>query len=382
MGEALIIRSGGGYSNGGYIPKTEIITNNYSFKVPNAKGQQFAVRIFGGGGGGGSSSGGGGGGNMNYAVLTLNEGDIIPIIIGDAGINGSKSDSMSNGGTTSFGEYLSATGGEHGKGGQGGNGGAGGGGGLNAYGGSFFRSTNGGHGTYGGGGGASVEFQGKWVIPDNTPNDFSKNGKYNCVGGNGGTYGGGGGGYFPGISVGGWGNGADIITGNEQNGLNTMNIAAELDFVGNGEHGGANTFTWERINSDYGRYYFSGKLSNNIGSGGGGYGGCGGNSAIRHVIQNYSNGYGSWVYACGGGGGFGAKGGDAGRMTGGGGGGWGGRGGSGEINTSGFSLAGGYGGGYGPDGYGHGYGTSDGSNKKVSAMPGICIISYMQTLQS
>ena len=344
MGEALIIRSGGGMNVGGYIPKTLLITENQNFVVPKAKGQQFAVRIFGGGGYMGKGStcrSGGGGGNMNNNILKLNEGDIIPITIGNAGRT--VSGGNGNGGTTSFGIYLSATGGEAGKyetfnngdafaGGDGGNGGTGGGGGLHG---------NGGHGFYGGGGGSGNGYQYSSKIEGN--------------GGNGGIYGGGGGGGAKGgkggISIGGWGNGGDIHKAAED-GLNTINQSTKLDFVGCGKAGGELIYK----NNTY-----------NKSGGGGGYGGNGGACGINNYkfILYYHGG--------GGGGGYGGSGGNGGYCSGGGGGGYGNDGGNGSSIENG--MAGG-GGGYGLDGYGHGMGYN------TNAMPGICIISYMEPVQS
>ena len=156
MGEALITRpggaSGGGSSGSGNLV-TNIFTMNDVFVVPKAKDQQFSVRIFGGGGGWAalnsqysngkvlySSCAGGGGGYMNNAILTLNEGETIQVSIGAGGkgkLMYSNSTTYTSakgeiGGTTSFGIYLSALGGDgggalHNKA-NGGNGGSGGGG--------------------------------------------------------------------------------------------------------------------------------------------------------------------------------------------------------------------------------------------------------------
>ena len=319
MGEAILVKAGGGSSNGGYIPKTEIITNNYSFQVPKAKKQNFLIRIFGGGGGINThywcqAYAGGGGGNMNYAVLTLNENDIIPIIIGAAG---TVSYNPTNGGTTSFGSYLSATGGEVSNYGNGGNGGTGGGGAGGS--GGTGRQGNGGKGYYGGGGG----FSGQSI-------SSKENTAY--YGGNGGTYGGGGGGATFGISIGGWGNGGNN-TINATNGLNTIGMGLEFEGFG------------ISYNDKY--------------SGGGGYGGNGG----RSNMNTY--------YTGGGGGGYGADGGNAYTSAGGGGGGWGGKGGDGSAYNH-----GGYGGGYGASEYGRG------GDYNTQPMPGICIISYMQPIQN
>ena len=352
MGEALIIRSGGGMSNGGYIPKTELIKVNQSFMVPKAKGQQFSVRIFGGGGGVGVSNGGGGGGNMNYAVLNLPEGSKIDIIIGAGGTN------KNNGGTTSFGTYLSATGGECGNRFNGGNGGTGGGG---------SRPGSGGSGTYGGGGGGCYLF-----------NMYVDKNKVISAGGNGGIYGGGGGGYNRGgISVGGWGNGCCAINNiNAEDGLNTIGMG--LEFEGFGLAGGIKVYSSiDKYNNIY-------KCTDSLGFGyhkaGGGYGGNGGYTAIYNYIRFEEQ----WNFTgYGGGGGYGGNGGNGTDQSGGGGGGYGNDGGDGsfEYSSSGPGYGGG-GGGYGPDGYGHGAGGYLYKRNVSKAKSGICIISYMQPIQS
>ena len=359
MGEALIIRSGGGYSNGGYIPVTNIIVENNIFTVPKAKGQQFSIKLFGGGGSLGLAYGGGGGGNMNYGVLTLNEGEIINITIGAGGINNKKS--AVNGGTTSFGTYLSATGGECGGSGYrsccGGNGGTGGGGGNGG-------NAHGGHGTYGGGGGGG--------LTDKDIHDFENDTIGNTNGGNGGIYGGGGAGFMHGgISIGGWGNGGCITNINPsiaENGLNTIGMG--LEFEGYGSTVPFKYFT-NITNSNYNRFSY---INNTYFSGGGGYGGNGGYTS---VYGNY-NVYGYSSIGFGGGGGYGARGGNGSIRSGGGGGGWGNNGGDASY----VSNYGGGGGGYGPEGYGHGAGGYL-YNKNISnAKSGICIISYMQAIQS
>ena len=219
MGEALIIRSGGGYNSGsgsgedkniiGWQVKTEVYKSNGYFSVPKAKDQEFHVRIFGGGGGFGSSniSGGGGGGNMNNDTLILNRGQSIQITIGAGGVRNG------NGGITAFGTYLSATGGERGSGemwcGNGGNGGAGGGATMSQNSGGDNKIGRGGNATYGGGGGVN----GGWWY-GSYPNNVAK-------GGHGGTYGGNGGGCtFPTIM-----------------GTNTVSNTT-LEFVGEGKYGG------------------------------------------------------------------------------------------------------------------------------------------------
>ena len=358
MGEALIIRSGvNSQSGGGYTQKMVIINASQDWIVPKSKGQNFAVRIFGGGGAAGYkimgdyygkgtpniSSAGGGGGNMNNALLKLNAGDVITVSIGSTSHSG-------NGGTTSFGTYLSATGGESPNANNGGNGGSGGGG-------CGVRGC-GGHGMYGGGGGAA--YYGNYME------------KVNIVGGNGGIYGGGGG--TPAnaniaISIGGYGNGGNLTT-ESTNGLNTINLAAELEFVGMGLKGNKKGENYESF-----LYYH--------GEGGGGYGGNGGNCGTL-ILSGYR-------YVYGGGGGGGGYGGDGGSGTtgmqgqgyaGGGGGGY------GNNGDNGYSIEGstqrqcygGGGGGYGPEGYGHG-GTFTIESNNRSGKSGVCIISYLEPVQ-
>ena len=118
MSEAIIARRSGGLRlKVSKSLRTETITFNTNWTVPNAINNAFDVRIFGGGGRG-ASSGGGGGGWMNNATLTLTPGDNISITIGAGGNN----EFHRTGGTTSFGTYLSANGGETLNGGSGGGG--------------------------------------------------------------------------------------------------------------------------------------------------------------------------------------------------------------------------------------------------------------------
>ena len=326
MGEALIIRSGGGsQSSGGYVPKTVLINSNQTWTVPKAKNQEFMVRIFGAGGTGYGDTQydnpqtghdmtrrtGGGGGNMNNALLKLNVGEVITVSIGNVGRYMS-----GNGGTTSFGTYLSATGGEKSTERNGGNGGTGGGG-----------FGKGGDGYYGGGG-------------------------YGRIGGNGGTYGGGGGGYSNGgISLGGYGNGG-TNTIKATDGLNTINIADKIDFPGYGKAGSQN---------GGGGGGYGGNGGNKFG-GGGGYGGDGGNGTVYQF---------SGLTICGGGGG-----------------GYGNNGANGTLGSDGVGdeyMCCGGGGGYGLEGYGHGGGTYGGGQGDYMSLqppkPGVCIITYMEPVQ-
>ena len=119
MGDSLIVRRGGSGSSQ-YELKTEIIQTNKTWTVPKARDQVFSIRLFGGGGcgsftagkfpsGGGGS--GGGGGYMNTTILALIPGEQIHITIGSGGSAYLRS---MNGGTTSFGTYLAANGGQSG----------------------------------------------------------------------------------------------------------------------------------------------------------------------------------------------------------------------------------------------------------------------------
>lgn len=140
------------------------ICRSTQWYAPKAVNQLFRVFCVGGGGAGGNGSdqfystgdyaGGGGGGSGYTAIkdLTITEGTLLSIICGAGGI-------ASDGGTTSFGSYITANGGKKGsdatttKCGDGGNGGAGGGGGASKYGSSTIVSGNGGDGGQVGGGG-------------------------------------------------------------------------------------------------------------------------------------------------------------------------------------------------------------------------------------
>lgn len=421
MGEAIISRGfsgSSGSSNGSDSKfKTEIITSTTLWRIPDDATGSVSVRIFGGGGagmnrrggcggmmnntiidsnelkgtdvyinigaggkllqsssfgvysmcggsssfgeyisalGGNSFSGGsggggcgydrvligGGGGWMNNAVLTINQGDIVQVVIGKGGdgkyiqfgTNKVKYGTMidgDNGGTTSFGTYLSALGGTGGgKRGyyRAGNGGAGGG--IFAYLSVDYSSTFGNGGTgyqFGGGGG-------------------------NDLGGNGGKWGGGGSGglhstaysshYVP--------RGGCLY----ENSQNMNEITGYSDLGGNGySNNGKNTTTTNPTNGTNtigntevpeslqgpgfaGNAVYA-KEKNAIVGGGGGYGGCGGNFF-------------------GGGGGYGANGGN----YGGGGGGYGGKGGD----------YGGGGGSYGPGGDGA---SNDSITGSISTKDGI-----------
>lgn len=189
MGEAILGRASASIiskfhgDNSGL--KTEIFTSNSLWIAPEAVNQTFHVRIFGGGGSAcsvnnynsgnsnqniylasGSRVCGGGGGYMNNADLIIPVNTKVPIIIGDGGgeyetidiWRSSPSTEItstkivvypSSGGTTSFGTYLSAAGGDKAHfniNSRGGNGGSGGGG-------EYYTGVGGKGDQFGGGGG-------------------------------------------------------------------------------------------------------------------------------------------------------------------------------------------------------------------------------------
>lgn len=393
MAEGVIVRRGG--SGGGTDPsniRCVMITDNVQWKVPKAKGQKFSVRIFGGGGSSKIlSSGhnpehraaGGGGGHMNNAILSLAEGQIIQINIGLGGII-PEYGHTSSGGTTFFGSYLTALGGEAGDTYQGGNGGTGGG---------SIAQCKGGDGSYGGGGGGG----GGEISMNNTNIRWINN---PGAGGNGGTWGGGGGAGGGGaflyqgaihtqlsIALGGKGG---ISTGgssgsNGSDGVNTIGFG--LDYEGDGLGGKIAAIVYsDNGNAKYNAYGTSG------GGGGGGYGGNGGNGANSNVYAYQIKNQNIISKCGGGGGGYGGSGGSAGYAGGGGGGGgYGNNGGSGYDYSSIGTGAGG-GGGYGPSGYGHGGGCSgkdrssgiwraveslnERSKNSAYGVHGVCIIQY------
>ena len=146
----------------------QVFASSGSFVVPNDV-TAVRVRLVGGGGGGGGSSaglGGGGGGAGGYAegVFTVVAGSSIVVTVGGAGV-GVSAGAAGNGGTSSFGSLISATGGlggvSNGAGGSGGLGfggdvATGGGFGGDGFGNGVMLTGNGGSGAYGGGGRAAV----------------------------------------------------------------------------------------------------------------------------------------------------------------------------------------------------------------------------------
>ena len=281
--------------------KWEKITTSKTWTVPAAAGQVFRIAVVGGGGGGcmygnlrsgTCACGGAAGGNIKIETLTLPKGEEIQIICG-AGGKGTEGENGEKGGTTSFGTYISAEGGNGGNYKEGDRkegydvavNGADGGTGGGAAGISMDFGGNGGNGgTYGGGGGG-----------------YGNKGN----GGNGGTYGGGGGGGGGYGGAGGKGGtfGGDGGAFGEDGGGHT-NYGIER----NGGNGTPGTFT------ELDKWFTEGKMNNDGlggvptesvsggggGGGGGGYGGAGGNG---YMDSTYSAGY-VGIASGGSGGGF------------------------------------------------------------------------------
>ncbi|MBR3600453.1 MAG: hypothetical protein IKL53_11335 [Lachnospiraceae bacterium] len=290
MGEALMFRagSGGGIEVDPYKLVTEIYENNAVFTMPSGvKDNQIHVRIFGGGGSGANRimpstwvtdrdqtdfGSGGGSGWMNNGFVSLVVGSKVNITIGAGGkatINKTSAGYGNSGGTSTFGSYLSANGGEAGQslmGMYGGNGGSGGG--------------SGGDGGCGGigyqfGGGGSVQ---GW--------QQSNGGMYGGLGGNG--------------------------NNKPTNGINTIATTNESDpyisdSIGYGLADLSSFTLWSTT------YYA------------GGGGGLGGNGGAGGYLKYYCSNNSKWYnYAMGGGGGGGyGKNGYGGKGPGGGGGGYG-----------------------------------------------------------
>lgn len=308
MGEAIIARASSSTSSGSggqWSLKTEIYTSNQQWVVPEAKNNEFSVRIFGGGGAGSTYSSigaGGGGGWMNNGILYLNKGSVIPIVIGNGGnTNNPPSVGAGHGGGSSFfGDMLSANGGTGGRRldgtssysdgtsgssyyGYGGSGGSGGGFRCVAKYSSTYRvswdgsALNGGIGYQFGGGGSASSIS-------NIDFEYSPNG------GSGGKWGGGGGGWKIGIGGTYGGNGG---TYNEYNRVATA-------FPENG----TNTIGWTNVEKYTNGAYITGcgiAGGNDKGGGGGGFGGNGGN------LYGGGGGYGETAYGgdnAGGGGGY------------------------------------------------------------------------------
>jgi len=294
--------------------KGELVTvtyeaGNHTFIVPSSiKRNQIEVMIIAGGE---CYSGGGDGGGMNNGIIKVNPGESINIMVGKGGwLYKSMFTSYAKDAEASFfGNYLSANTHEGAAGwspkgsynykfggAMGTNSILCGGGGGNCY-----INGYGGHGgTYGGGGGGSARADIDYSKPSGDYGTWSLIANHYCAGsgGNGGIYGGGGGGSYSYFTIEGskypvsgsrgvkgqyGGNGAGI-GGQVSNGTNTIgwsNVPKDLQGPG---LGGENFTGYIGMgNTSYGGIITP--------SGGGGFGGCGGNG-IQATID--MNGYRFW----------------------------------------------------------------------------------------
>ena len=332
MSEGIITRRG--YDAGGKPElRTETFTGSTDWVVPNRIRGNIKVLVYGAGGGR-TSNCGGGGGWMNNGEFNIPGGTNIHIEIGNGGSNQA-------GGTTSFGSYLSANGGEAGSRYLGGSGGSGGGGSFDRTISAMFKGGDG-YQFGGGGGGENGGNGGQYGGGGGGCGTLDRAGK----GGDGGMYGGGGGGggyLYNGRSVymsnggnggkyGGGGGGAISYTYSQGNyhsdSTSKSNKGIGGEYGGNGgdyssiAEDGTNTIGWNNVPEEFqgvgkGGPQFIGELNLRNGSnintfvriifntgGGGGFGSNGGRVYGSFNIADRNARYVA-TFACGGGGGGG-----------------------------------------------------------------------------
>lgn len=152
-----------------------VYTGNSTWNKP-AGVTRIKVQIVGGGGGGTGHGEAGGGGGFSEEVIDVTSISSVAVTIGGGGGGVNYHNSAGNGGTTSFGPYLSASGGEGARrvgGHSGGRPGVGSGGNLNIYGGG-----GAGHTHHGGGHGGRTYFGGPAIgVHDSGPTAYNREGQ-------------------------------------------------------------------------------------------------------------------------------------------------------------------------------------------------------------
>ena len=311
MSEAIIVKRGSSNSDRVMVYSRDIIINSSVWEAPQGLvNNSVYVELIGGGGFTNRYTdyapniriiAGGAGGYFNNGTIEMNEGEAVYVSIGRGGFN---STGYRNGGTTSFGTYLSANGGGGGTIQRGdvtiilgGDGGSGGGASIDELdlngpligNNMFYYKAKGGIGYQFGGGGVYVN------------NNAIGNFQFDALeGGNGGPWGGGGGVYsifnenltgnlMAGIG-GEFGGNGGTLSMDAVNGTNTLGL--NLNIYGN--------FCRLNGNGRCGNYGGGGGgyggRGGNYGGGGGGYGGSGGNEGGGGGGMNDNN------YGTGGGG--------------------------------------------------------------------------------
>ena len=144
--------------------------------TPDSGVNKILVRLVGGGGSASGVGEGGGAGGYAERLIDITGISSVTVTIGNGNTDSTQySDAASNGGTTSFGSYLSATGGQGGNQDHrhcGGVGGVGSGGDMNLYGGGgaghqYYAGPTGGNSFFGGSGPTGYPNAGDYVL-DNT----------------------------------------------------------------------------------------------------------------------------------------------------------------------------------------------------------------------
>ena len=325
--------------------KTEIITSNTNWTVPNHVGN-ISVMVYGGGSSANYCSSvyiagiGGDGGFLNNGSFDINEGNVVPITIGRGG-RGGLGNKKSSGGSTSFGTYLVANGASSSYCGSSG-------GGSNSWatqfgvggaGNTYIYDTRNFYTLYGGGGGGGFEIWGDGAISRCDGSEVGTR-SYYCGGGGSTSFvenkrHWGGNKLFTGGAGGIWGGGgAGYYGGNTSNRLNAGNGGGNNKAGNNGkmfngwlnnQFNGVNTYkrgTNYRAGESRNQVIISGEdngVNVFIGGGGGGYGGRGGISVLYKDIhphidtinEYYSDDDTLQAYFGGGGGGYLSNGGNA-----------------------------------------------------------------------